>query len=283
MEKVNKIAAVTAFLSPSSFYEIYLINGFEKKNMELGGKYVINQHSTAGNVDRKKQFIQDVLAGHTADGIISMFLRFDGEDLAALKTNNIPVVFIDEEVDGYNSVKSDSFKGAYIATEYLIKKDRKKIGLVVGQMQTEGVGITPLERLNGYKRAIEDYGLKYDEKFVYEVMDYSFEDGERALAEFTKRGLGIDGVFSAAGDMCALGVMDEADRQGIEVPAKLSVIGYDDISMASLSRPKLTTIKQPIEEMGKEAFRILVDEIEGKGSKPGQIVFDPILVERNSC
>ncbi len=283
MQKTGRIAVITAYLNPSSFFELLLISGFERKNAEMGGKYKIEQYSTVGSAGRRKDFMRGVLGGEVADGIISMFLKFDDEDTAALRENNIPVVFIDEEMKGFHSVTVDNFKGAYMATEYLIKKKKKNIGLVVGQMKTEGVGVTPFERLKGYKSALQDYGMEYHENNVVEITDYTFEEGEQALRELLKRGKKFDGVFSAAGDMVALGIMDEAEREAIDVPHDLAIIGYDDINMASLSKPPLTTIRQPIEEIGKESFRLLVETLEGKHKKPQKFIFDPKLIERGSA
>ena len=283
MPNTKKIAVITAYLNPSSFFELLLISGFERKNAEMGGKYKIEQYSTVGSEGRRKDFMHGVLAGKVADGIISMFLKFDDEDTAALRKNNIPVVFIDEEMKGFHSVTVDNFKGAYMATEYLIKKKKKNIGLVVGQMKTEGVGVTPFERLKGYKSALQDYGMEYHESNVVEITDYTFEEGEQALRELLKRGKKFDGVFSAAGDMVALGIMDEAEREAIDVPHDLAIVGYDDINMASLSKPPLTTIRQPIEEIGKESFRLLAETLEGKHKKPRKLIFDPELIERGSA
>src|SRR5208337_838700 len=90
--KTETIAIVTAYMSSFSFYEVYLMNGFELQNIQMGHKYSINQYSTHGNDQKKKEFIQSVLSETTADGIISMFLKFDAEDLEDLRAGNVPVV-----------------------------------------------------------------------------------------------------------------------------------------------------------------------------------------------
>jgi len=281
--KTNTVAVVTAFVNSFSFFEVYLLNGFEKQNLDMGKRYKLNQYSTGGSIQRKKDFLRALTTDRIADGVISMFLHFDEEDMKALNGANIPVVFVDEEMEGAHSVKSDNFKGAFMATEYLIKKGRKDIGFVMGQMKNEGTGITPLERLHGYKSALNQYGIAYDEKRVVEIINYSFEEGEKAFAELVSRSVKLDSVFSSAGDMVGLGVMDEAQRQKMDVPKDLAIIGYDDINMAALSKPPLTTVKQPIELMGREAFRLVVDAIEEKLSKPQKIIHAPELVIRGSA
>lgn len=281
--KTNTIAVVTAYMNSFSFYEVYLINGFEKQNSETGRKYTITQYSTGGSQQRKKELLHAIQNEHIADGIISMFLQFDKEDLKALKDHGIPVVFVDEEMEGFPCVKMDNFKGAYNAVEYLIKKGRKKIGLVVGQVSSEGVGITPKERYDAYKKALADHKIEFDDKKVIEIMEYTFEEGEQAMKELSARNLGLDAIFCAAGDMVALGVMDEAFREKIDIPANLSLVGYDDINMASLSKPQLTTVRQPIEEIGKTAFKMCVEMVETGKMDARTVILEPQLIIRGSA
>jgi LacI family transcriptional regulator len=177
----------------------------------------------------------------------------------------------------------DNFKGAYNAVDYLIKKGRKKIGLVVGQVSSEGVGITPKERYDAYKKALADNNMAFDDKNVIQIMEYTFEEGEQAMQEFSKRNLGLDAIFCAAGDMVALGIMDEAFKQKIDIPANLSLVGYDDINMASLSKPQLTTVRQPIEEIGKTAFKMCVEMVETGKMEPRTVILEPQLIIRGSA
>lgn len=281
--KTGNIAVVTAYTNSFSFYEVYLLNGFEKKNSELSEKYSINQYSTGGNNQKKKNLIKALVSESLADGVISMFMKFDAEDLEELRKHNIPVVFIDEDSPGQHEIKLNNYKGAYDATQYLIKKGRKNIALVSGSMGPEDVGVTPKERFDAFKKALADNNMAFDPKRMVEVVHYSFEEGEQALAELLKKDPTIDAVFSAAGDMTALGVLDEALRQKIEVPQQISIVGYDDINMAALSRPALTTVKQPIVEMGYTAFELLCNTIAGKVSEPETIVFEPKLIVRDSA
>lgn len=281
--KTNTIAIITAYLNSFSFYEVYLINGFEKQNIDLGRKYILNQYSTGGNQQRKKELLKAILSETLADGVISMFLRFEKDDLNELKNKNIPVIFIDEEAEGFPSVKLNNFKGAYDAVKYLIDKGRKNIGLVVGQISSEGVGITPIERFEGYKKALQDNKIPFNKENVIEIINYTFEEGEQSLRSFVERKIKLDAIFCAAGDMVALGIMDEAAKLNIDIPHDLALIGYDDINMASISKPGLTTIKQPIESIGRTALRILDSMIETGKIEQSKIIFEPELVIRGTA
>lgn len=281
-KKTNKIAIITAYLNSFSFYEVYLINGFEKQNSDLGGKYVLNQYSTGGNQQRKKELLKVILSETLADGVISMFLKFEQDDLSELRKSKIPVIFIDEEVEGFPSVKLNNFKGAYDAVKYLIDKGKKNIGLVVGQLRSEGVGITPIERFEAYKKALSDNKIPFDKDKIIEIINYTFEEGEQSLRSFIERKVKLDSIFCAAGDMVALGIMDEAAKLNIDIPHDLALIGYDDINMSSISKPGLTTVRQPIESIGRTALRILDSMIETGKIEQSKIIFEPELVIRGT-
>jgi LacI family transcriptional regulator len=282
-KKTNTIAVITAYLNSFSFYEVYLLNGFEKQNSDFGRKYVLNQYATGGNQQRKRELLKAILSEKLADGVISMFLKFEEDDLNEFKNKKVPVIFIDEEAEGFPSVKLNNFKGAYDAVKYLVEKGKKNIGLVVGQMSSEGVGITPIERFEGYKKALKDNNIAFDPKKVIEIINYTFEEGEQSLRSFIERKIKLDSIFCAAGDMVALGIMDEAAKQNIDIPHDLALIGYDDINMASISKPGLTTVKQPIESIGRAALRILDSMIETGKIEPSRIIFEPELVIRGTA
>lgn len=282
-KKTNTIAIITAYLNSFSFYEVYLLNGFEKQNSDFGRKYILNQYATGGNTQKKKELLKAILSEKLADGVISMFLKFEQDDLIEFKNKNIPIIFIDEEAEGFPSVKLNNFKGAYDAVKYLIDKGKRNIGLVVGQMQSEGVGITPIERFEGYKKALKDNNIIFDPKKVIEIINYTFEEGEQSLRSFIERKVKLDSIFCAAGDMVALGIMDEAAKLNIDIPHDLALIGYDDINMASISKPGLTTVKQPIESIGRTALRILDSMIETGKIEPSKIIFEPELVIRGTA
>ncbi|MCX8094199.1 MAG: LacI family transcriptional regulator [Candidatus Goldbacteria bacterium] len=282
-KRTNTIAIITAYLNSFSFYEVYLINGFEKQNSDLGRKYTLNQYSTGGNQQRKKELLRAILSETLADGVISMFLKFEQDDLNELKNKKIPVIFIDEEAEGFPSVKLNNFKGAYDAVKYLIDKGKRNIGLVVGQMKSEGVGITPIERFEGYKKALKDNNIAFDQNKVIEIINYTFEEGEQSLRSFVERKVKLDAIFCAAGDMVALGIMDEAAKLNIDIPHDLALIGYDDINMASISKPGLTTVKQPIESIGRAALRILDSMIETGKIEQTKIIFEPELIIRGTA
>lgn len=279
--KTNTIAIVASFFSSS--FETGILKGIEL-GMDINSfDYNINQYSTRGRKDIKEQIFKNILYSKRADAVISINILPDPEILKAYKEEKMPVVLVEEEMNGAHAIKTDNFKGAYIATEHLLKKGKKDIILVVGEVAGEEVGLSPVERLNGYKAALKDNGIDFDKENVYEIYNYYFEEGEAALRQILEDKNKCDAIFCAAGDMVAMGIMEQARKLDIKIPNDLSIIGYDDIHTASLISPSLTTIKQPIVDIGRETIKLTVKSLTETLEKDELIIFQPELILRDSC
>ena len=169
-----------------------------------------------------------------------------------------------------------------MAGDYLAKLGRKRIAAVSGRMHVEG-GYNAMMRVSGMVRALAENGLTLPEGGLIEVISYSYNDGVEAMAKFLDEKRGIDAIFCAAGDMCALGMLKTARERGIKIPEDIAVIGYDDLDAARTSRPALTTIKQPLEKMAIAALNMAVVERTEILMKPKKIVFNPELIKRASA
>lgn len=112
---------------------------------------------------------------------------------------------------------------------------------------------------------------------------FSYEEGKDALNAYVDQGLNPDAIFCAAGDTTAIGAMEQANSKGIKVPDDISIIGYDDLFFSKFVRPALTTVRQPIMKMGREAFDITLADIDGKLAGEKDVVFDTELVVRESA
>ncbi len=277
--KSNNIAIMATFFS--SFFEMNFLKGIEQ---QIGdSEYQINEYSTRGKPGVKKHIMEQILYGKRADALISLSIKPDKETLEEFKNNGIPVILIEEEMKGAHSLKTDNYKGGFMATEYLLQKSRKKIGIIVGQIKGEEVGTSPEDRFKGYKKALDEFNVPFDPNLVYEVKDFDFKDGKEGLKKFLSSVKKLDAVFCAAGDFTAMGVLEEARKMGIKIPQDLAVVGYDDLEMSAVVNPPLTTIKQSITEIGAEAFKIAVAAVEGKLKETKHIVLQPELVVRESA
>ncbi|MCE5299479.1 MAG: LacI family transcriptional regulator [Spirochaetia bacterium] len=276
--RTNNIAVIATYFS--SFFEMNFLKGLEQ---EMGdSEYQINEYSTRARPGVKEGIMETIIYGKRADALIALSIKPSKELLEEFKSASIPVVLVEENLKGTHSVKADNFRGGFLAGEHLMQKGRKNIGVVVGMLDGDEVGTSPAERLNGFKKAQADFGIKFDKKYVYEIRNFDFNDGREALNEFHRRGCKLDGVFCAAGDYIAMGFMQECGQKGIKIPDDISVVGYDDLEMSAIVNPPLTTIRQSISELGREAYKIAVDAINKKIKEPKQIILQPELVVRKS-
>jgi LacI family transcriptional regulator len=277
--KTNTIAVMASFFS--SFFEMNFLRGIEQ---EIGdSEYQINEYSTRGRPGVKQQIMEQILYGKRADVLISLSIKPEKSMLEEFKRSELPIILIEEEMKGAHTLKTDNYKGGFLAGEYLVKKGHKNIGVIVGEINGDEVGTSPDERLRGFKRALEDNGAVFNKDLVIQIKNFDYKDGKEALKEYLSGGAKLDAVFCAAGDYVAMGFLEEAKRQGVKVPQDIAVVGYDDLEMSAIVNPPLTTIKQSITELGREAFKIAVLAADGKLKEPKCIILAPELKIRESA
>jgi LacI family transcriptional regulator len=272
--KTNNIAVVASFFA--SLFALESVKGIEANLRNT--QYNLILYSTRGIEENEREMLERIFYERRADGIIVISLRMDKALLAEFKKEGVPVVFLEEVLEGAPTVKFKNIKGGYMATEYLIKNKRKNIGLIIGDS-----GLNAEERMKGYRDALNDFGIPYDENKIIRVTNYNFEEGEKSLKLLLKKSPHVDSVFCAAGDVTAIGVLDQAKDMGIKIPADLAVIGYDDIYISNLTSPGLTTVRQPIAQMGMQAFDVMMGMIDGSIPYESKIIsFEPELIIRDS-
>jgi LacI family transcriptional regulator len=261
-----------------------VIEGLEDRSYGTG-KYAntLAIYSTRGTQDIKKETLIRILHGRLAEAVIMLFVTPDEGMVSAYKKAGIPIILLENRLKGAYSISVDNISGAYDATTMLLKNGRKKIGLIRGETGFEEVGPTPMDREKGYKKSLSDAGLEFNRSLVEEVRNYLFEEGKIALDKLLSREKKLDAVFCAAGDMCAMGVMERAKELKLKIPGDIAVIGFDDLEAASRVMPALTTVRQPVYEMGTKAFELAVDTAEGRLKKPVNIVIKPQLIIRESA
>jgi LacI family transcriptional regulator len=197
------------------------------------------------------------------DGIILIGARLSPDRLATA-TAGIPVVTVDREVPlaGASVVQSAHRAGALAATEHLLGLGHRAIAHVTGPAW---LNVARLRRL-GYQDALAAAGLAADERLIVEG-DFLEAGGYAAACELIRRGTEFTAVF-ATNDLMAIGVLAALEEHGRPVPGQVSVIGFDDIHLASYIRPRLTTVRQHILELGKRAAEILIDRLGSTGTEP---------------
>ena len=278
-----------AFMAPrfGPHFIASILDSFECRAVQ-SGKYLngVQPYATRNETGVMEDLLKKILYGRKADAVVILTQKPSEEIAKEYLEQKIPMVLIEGEMPGIHSIRVDNVLGAFKATEYLIRKGRKNIGLIVGAVEAgEGFGANPsaIDRLKGYQKALKDNGIKYDLDKVATVIYYSAEEGTSSLDMLLKKNPKLDAVFCAAGDIVAMSVMERAKQKGLKIPKDLAVVGYDDYLAAKMLNPPLTTIRQSFTDIASIAFDLAVDAIEGKLLDEKHVVLEPELIVRESA
>src|SRR5581483_1073228 len=245
----------------------------------------IQPYSTRNEKAALEEVLRKILYGRKADAVVLLDQVPSPKIIKEFQDKKIQMVLIETKTAGAHSVRVDNVKGAYLAVRHLIQKGRKKIGLIIGEVKPDPIyeeNPVAAERLAGFQKALAESGLAFEERSVVSIENYSSEEGQAALEHLLRVEKGLDAIFCAAGDLVAMGVMEGARRNGISIPKKLSLVGYDDILPARLLNPALTTIRQSFGDIAAVAFDTAMDAIDGKLAKEKHVILEPELIVRQS-
>ena len=220
----------------------------------------------------------DVLSKNQVDGIIFVATGDQADSLDFLLRQNMPVVMIDRDVPNVevDAVLTDNQLGGFLATHHLTELGHKHIACIAGPSS-----ITPsAERIVGYRRALEEAGLTYDENLVLRG-DYHAQSGMEITHSILRMNPRPTAIFTL-NDLMALGALRAAAEASYSVPRDLAVVGYDNLELARFTNPPLTTISQPKKEIGAQAVNLLVHRISQKSRPPSRLVLAPELIIRRS-
>lgn len=200
--------------------------------------------------------------------------------LDGLRERNFPYVLIDQAdtTDNSSVVEATNRQGAYEATRYLIQLGHTRIAFITGALAVRSA----VDRLQGYKEALADSDIPFRDELVIEG-NFQQQSGNQAAQRLVQSVVPPPTAIFASNDLSAFGAMDAARECGLRIPDDISIIGFDDIPQASLVYPKLTTIRQPLEQMGQVAVKMLLAQIENRSSSPQLITLPTQLVIRDSC
>lgn len=235
-----------------------IARGAEDKASQSG--YSIIYCNSDDNIEREDKYI-DTLTEKMVDGIILAHSADREEGLRGLNRCRVPIVLIDRDYDIPNvigKVLVDNTEASYKGVSYLLDRGYKKIVYIAGPLNTK----TAKDRLAGYKIALAEKQIDFSERYL-KIGEYKSKWGETAAKELIEDDLKFDAIF-CGNDLIAMGVMKVLKSSKIKIPDDVAVMGFDDIYMASIIEPALTTIKQPNYEMGFRAVELLLNAIESK-------------------
>ena len=229
------------------------------------------------NLFNARQPITTLLDSDTFAGIIlTAPLSDDRHVLGLIDQRSLPCVRIAPmlEPDRGCTVIMDEYDAARAITDLLLRKGHRRIGFVRGPK----VHLVSMRRYNGYANALGGKGLRIDPSLIVQG-DFSRQSGrDQAATLFAAKPTAI----FASNDEMAVGILDAAAASGISIPGDISLAGFDDNVIARTVRPRLTSVRQPLEEMGEAAARLLIDRIRRPttSSRHEQVPFQ--IVERES-
>ncbi|GAC15312.1 LacI family DNA-binding transcriptional regulator [Aliiglaciecola lipolytica] len=239
-----------------------------------------NKHSiiTVGHNDlEQEQEGVDFLIGRNCDALILHVEALTDDMLRKVNRDNTPIALINRVVPGMEEacISLDNELGGYLGTRHLIESGHTKIAYIAGPTSK----VDANQRLAGHKRALKEAGLKIDQNLFYQG-NYLESDGVDGLTELLKDNKEFTALV-CANDWMASGAITCARDMGLDLPKDLSIIGYDNDLLAHLLYPQLTTLHNPIYDMGEMAAKYILNTVY-KESNPIKNLFGPELITRNS-
>jgi len=247
--RTEAIGLVTPEISNPFFAELAAA---VEADAQLHG-YAVYMSSTQGDRRREIDAIQRLQDQHV-DGLIMMTNQPDDGSLAAILSLQHNVVLLDEDIPGVSlpRIFVENERGSYLATRHLIEAGHRDIAIVSGPQNLMSVR----ERLAGFERAMAEAGLASRPGWVL-LGEYSRDYG-RSAAALLLAGPNRPTAVLACSDHIAIGILSAARQMGVHVPRDVSLVGFDDTPFAELVDPPLTTVRQPITQMGRAAFEQLL-------------------------
>ncbi|WP_028595764.1 catabolite control protein A [Paenibacillus assamensis] len=273
-KKTTTVGVVIPDISNSIFAEI--ARGIE----DIANMYHYN--IILCNADKKKEKeirVINTLLEKQVDGLLFMGGVITEDHIQAFRTASVPIVLCAtrDENGIMPSVDIDHEAAAFDAVNTLIRHGHREIAMISGTLQDPANGFA---RFQGYKRALERAGIDYKEDMV-RIGNYRYESGVEAMQYFLGLKKRPTAIFSATDEM-AIGAIHSIQDAGLKVPDDFSIISVDNIRMASMVRPQLTTVAQPMYDIGAVAMRLLTKLMKKENVEQSQVILQHEIIHRLS-
>lgn len=213
-------------------------------------------------------------------GLVTVTPHIGEEEQFGSRDLKVPLVVVDYHNEGSASphVSVDNLRAGYSATRYLIQKGHRGIGMITGPLYVQSA----MERLRGFRLALDEAGIAFEQKWVIEG-DFTEAGGFAATQAIVSSGGPLPTAIFCSNDLTAAGALRALKQAGVSVPGDMSIVGFDDLPVARLITPALTTMAQPMREMGEIAARMLLRLISGDRLETDRIILEAKLVVRESA
>jgi LacI family transcriptional regulator len=240
--------------------------------------YNLMLYTTHRQMGKEAAYVHTIANG-LSDGLLLLVPSVPTSYLDALHERSFPYVLIDQtDTTGKSSVvNSTNWQGAYDATKYLIELGHRRIGFITGMMELS----SSTDRLEGYKAALADHNISFVEELTA-TGDFQRQGGYLGAQKLLELSTHPTAIF-ASNDLSAFGAMEAIREHGLSIPNDISILGFDDIPQAEMTHPKLTTVRQPLDQMGRVAVKLLLEHIENPDRPARHVTLATRLVVRDSC
>jgi LacI family transcriptional regulator len=229
--------------------------------------------------DHQQEIYINLVRSKKIDGILLSGPRFDDDALMVLAETSFPTVLLGQLPDSdFCSVDVDNFSAAQTAVEHLISLGHTSIACITN---TSLSYTASKERLNGYRSALRNSGLKFDPDLVA-YADFTVDSGYECITDLISRRKGFSAVFVAS-DTVAIGAVSGLKKSGLKVPQDIAVVGFDDISYSRYMDPPLTTVRLPASELAHKASEMLIGLLKEGQPADKHLLLDTNLIVRSSC
>jgi LacI family transcriptional regulator len=273
--KAHLISAVIPMLTNYFFIEV--MRGMQDQLVESEYDLVVFSAPSLDDVDGQ---LERALQKGLSAGVLLFSTPLTRGRATLLQRSEQPVVLVDSMHPEFDSVAIDNELGGYVATKHLLELGFERIGLILANP----VSVPAARRRDGFMKAMHEAGVGVDEAWICVSSDehqhgYTEEVGFRAMRDLIERQPRPDAVFVAS-DIQALGALQAASEAGVRVPEDLAIVGFDDIKISHYVG--LSTLRQPMYEMGRLAIDRLLARIRDPLRPTSQTVFSPELVRRGT-
>jgi DNA-binding LacI/PurR family transcriptional regulator len=270
-KKTKVIGLLVPDISNPFYAEV--ARSIEDRSRELG--FNVMMCNTDNDAEKEKEYLS-LLTRQRIDGIVVASAFRSTDLLEGLLEKGIPIALIASEIPklSIDTVTVDDYKGGYLATSYLLSLGHKRIAIIVENVRSN------IPRLEAFRDAMEEAELPILDGYIIktEAMIQKGYEGARQLLSLQERPTAI----FACNDLLAAGVIQAAKEMGFNIPEDVSVIGFDNTVLSTTTSPMLTTVAQPVKEMGAKVIDLLTKEMQTSKPYKERLLLSPELMIRQS-